>query len=593
MTATADLLRQAIQRHTAGDLAGAEQRYRQVLAAQADHPDATNLLAQVLCATGRQPLDLELARRAVVLRPEIAAFHNTLGTVLQANGQDDNAVSAYERALQLEPNNIDAVFNLAVLFHQQKLLDRALATITANGELFQHARVCNLAGELLLAAGDAQRAVSMFQAALERDPGSKTPLFNAWSAIQFFEPPSFHQAAAQLRQVWWNRHASRIDTLDTLPNPPAPGKVLHLGIVSPFFRQHVCGSFCREWIGRIDKSQFRVTCFSDLTDAADGTTQQIRDAADAWHDVSLLANEQTAAEIRSQEIDILISLGLHGRESRLEVLEYKPAPVVVVAVGPSGDCLLSDRAVDWVLADDHVLAADACTHPVLRMPDDYICFSPHPGMPDVGPPPSDSVGVVTFGSLSHPARLNDELIAVWCRILQAVERSRLILRYAHLDSQICQQRIRSSFERHGVGADRVECLGGAPFTDFMTTYNRIDIALDPFPSSGGLTTCESLFMGVPVVTQAGGTFAGRLSTSHLTNAGLPDLVTVSPQEYIETAVGLAADGPRRAELRRGLRNQVRNSPLGDGARYASNLQRRLRACWKSQMSGGSSNSPAR
>jgi predicted O-linked N-acetylglucosamine transferase (SPINDLY family) len=271
--------------------------------------------------------------------------------------------------------------------------------------------------------------------------------------------------------------------------------------------------------------------------------------------VGKLSDESLAARIRSDRIDILFDLGGHTGGNQLLVFARKPAPIQVKWVGYTGSSGL--MAMDYLLADPYqVEAGGEANYPekVLRLADDYICFDPPAEASEVGNLPALARRYVTFGSFNNPAKINPGVVAAWAKILRRVPESRLMLKYPGLDQPGTRGYYEGLFSAEGIAPDRLELLCWSRRAAMLAEYNRTDLVLDPFPYSGGITTCEALWMGVPVITWPGKTFAGRHSLSHLTNAGLTETVARDLPNYIELAVRLAHDLPRLAkwcaELRR-------------------------------------------
>jgi predicted O-linked N-acetylglucosamine transferase (SPINDLY family) len=214
------------------------------------------------------------------------------------------------------------------------------------------------------------------------------------------------------------------------------------------------------------------------------------------------------------------------------------------------------------------------------MPDDFGCYDPPAEAPAVGALPALANGFVTFGCFNLPSKITTRILDVWARLLREVPRSRLLLKYKGLDEGGTGERFRQMFAERGVAADRIQLSGWSPYAEFLTYYHRIDVALDPFPYTGGLTTCEALWMGVPVLTCPGETFASRHGLSHLSNIGLTETVAHNLDEYVEIGARLAGDLPHLADLRSGLRERMTGSPLCDGKRFADNLLAVVRHVWK-------------
>jgi protein O-GlcNAc transferase len=239
--------------------------------------------------------------------------------------------------------------------------------------------------------------------------------------------------------------------------------------------------------------------------------------------------------------------------------------------------------MDYLLADRHVVPVGSegyYRERVLRLPDGYLCYDPPAAAPPVGPLPSLTKGYATFGSFNNPAKITPEVVAVWAEILRRVPTARLMLKYRGLSERSMKGRYLDLFAAHDVPPQRLELLPPSPYAEYLAPYQQVDVALDPFPYSGCATTCEALWMGVPVITYPRETFASRHALSHLSNVGLTELVARDLEEYVERAVGLAGDLPRLAALRAGLRQRMATSPLCDGKRFVANLASVLRDVWE-------------
>ena len=295
-----------------------------------------------------------------------------------------------------------------------------------------------------------------------------------------------------------------------------------------------------------------------------------------------LSDEELDARVRQDDIDILIDLCGHSEGYRLGAMAREPAPLIIKWVGglinttgPSAiDYLISDAVETPPGVDEYYIEK------LIRLPDDYICYDPPIYAPEVGPLPALENGFLTFGCFNNPSKINSEIIRCWASILQALPNSRLLLKSGQYADAGYAEHIYQLFEQQGVAREQVALEGGVPHADLLATYNRIDIALDPWPYSGGLTTCEALLMGVPVVTLPGPTFAGRHSATHLVNAGMPELVVNSWEEYQERVSELASDLDSLSTIRQHLRDVLLQSPVCDGPRFAKHLTVALRAIWQ-------------
>jgi protein O-GlcNAc transferase len=299
-------------------------------------------------------------------------------------------------------------------------------------------------------------------------------------------------------------------------------------------------------------------------------TRRFQAAATEWRDVFGMSHERLAGQVRADRIDILFDLAGHTARNRLAVFARKPAPVQVSWIGYEGTTGLA--AIDYLLADRFLVPEGGerdFRETVLRMPDGYLCYDPPSAAPPPGPPPALRNGFATFGSFNNPAKITPEVVAVWSEVLRGAPASRLVMMYRGLGERAVRERYLALFAAHGVEPGRLDLRPWGTYADYLDTYHRVDVTLDPFPFSGGTTTCESLWMGVPVVTLPGRTFAGRHSLSHLSNLGLTETVAGSPGEYAALAVSLAGDPRRLSALRAELRPRVSASPLCDGGRFAA------------------------
>jgi predicted O-linked N-acetylglucosamine transferase (SPINDLY family) len=309
-------------------------------------------------------------------------------------------------------------------------------------------------------------------------------------------------------------------------------------------------------------------------------TERIKVACDTWRDTWTMGDETLAEQVRADRIDILFDLAGHTGE-RMLVFARKPAPLQATWIGYVGTTGLT--AMDYLIADRYHVPPGSEQHyreRVIRLPEDYVCFDPPSDAPEVGPLPAFQNGFVTFGCFNNSAKISSDVAALWAEVLTRVPRSRLVLRYRWLHDVRTRARYRDWFTSRGIDPARLDFAGGVPPAELLATYNRIDIALDPFPYSGGLTTCEALWMGVPVLTFPGVTFAGRHSLSHLANVGLKQLVAVSPADYVALAVSWTSALDWLADLRHGLRAQMAASPLCDGPRFAAHFLAALRGIWR-------------
>jgi predicted O-linked N-acetylglucosamine transferase (SPINDLY family) len=290
-------------------------------------------------------------------------------------------------------------------------------------------------------------------------------------------------------------------------------------------------------------------------------------------------DEDLAQTIRDDRIDVLVDLALHTSHNRLLTFARKPAPVQVTYLAYPGTTGLS--AIDYRLTDPNLDPPGSAELPYSEqsfwLPETYWCYRPLDAVAHLRPAARAAGRRLTFGSLNAPAKLSAPALRTWAKLLRLVPDSSLLL---CVQCASTADRLRRTISNEGVSPERVEFTSWQPHVEYLRLYDRIDVALDPFPYGGGATTCDALWMGVPVVTLAGRTAVGRGGKSILSNVGLSDLVADDTEEYVAIAMRLAFDESRRLRLRANLRKQIEASPLMDALRFARNVEAAYRQMWR-------------
>jgi protein O-GlcNAc transferase len=574
----------AVEHHQAGRLAEAEKIYHQVLAKQPDHAGALHLLGVLAVQMGEFDGAVELIRRAIRLVPDSAEMHFNLGNAFQNMGRFDEAIASFRRAIRLKPDLAPAYNNLANALRMIEQLDEAIAifhqALRLKPDLVE---AHNNLGSALKHVGRLDEAIAAYREAIRLKPDCTDAHGNLICALQFHPDCNAEMIRDEHRR--WNRlHAEPLKKfIQPHTNNRNPDRRLRIGYISPDFREHVVGQNLLPLLREHDHGQMEIFCYSNVV-RADAITGQIQGCADVWRDIVRISDSQAADLIRQDRIDILVDLMLHTAGNRLLIFARKPAPVQVTYLGYCAGTGL--KTMDYRLSDPHLDPPDSdlslyneCT---IRLPETYWCYSPCGPTPEPSPSPAATAGCITFGCLNNFAKISPAL-DLWAEILRMVPRSRLIVHSppgSHLSA------VRERFAGKGISPDRLEFLGRQPWPDYVRAYGRIDIALDPFPWSGGITTCDALWMGVPVVSLAGQTAVGRGGMSILTNIGLPELIAQTPQQCVHIAAALAGDLPRLVEQRSILRQRMRASPLMDAPRFAHNVEAAYRQMWRNWCAAG-------
>jgi len=392
--------------------------------------------------------------------------------------------------------------------------------------------------------------------------------------------PAWDMHSIFAEHVEWNRlHAEPLQRL-ILPhaNERDPMRRLRIGYVSPDFRHHPVGRFILPLLESHDRRQVEVFGYCQLA-VPDQLTAKLRSHTDTWRNITALSDQQAAELIRQDRIDILVDLAGHTADNRLLVFARKPAPVQVTYLGYPTTTGLA--AIDYRLSDRY-LKPDQSDDPYfteqsIRLEGTYWCYEPSLVNQAVNELPALSAKTITLGCLNNFCKVSPAALETWAGLLNKLDDSRLVLHSGHGSHR---ERVIRLMADRGIAADRLEIVGRVSPEEYFKTYQRIDIALDPFPFAGGTTTCDALWMGVPVVTLAGRTVVGRAGVSILSNVGLPELIARTPEDYVKIAVDLAGDMPRLAELRSILRRRMEESPLMDKMSYARGIEAAYRAMWR-------------
>jgi len=544
-----------------------------------DLSEAHNNLGVVLAEQGRLDEAIAAYRRALKLKPGNAEAHNNLGAALAAQGQFGEAVAAYRRALELIPNYPRAHNNLGNALRERGQVDEALAAYRRALELRpDYPEAHNNLGVALKDLGQLDEAIASFRRALQCDPGVASAHSGLIYTLHFH--PRHNASSISEECGRWNRQFSEPVKHFILPhaNNREPERRLRVGYVSPDFRAHVVGRYILPLFEHHTREQFEVLCYSGVL-LPDWMTERFRTLAGGWRNTVGVSDARLAEMIREDGVDILVDLTQHMAGNRLPVFARKPAPVQVSFAGyPEStgvetiEYRISDRYLESGSADDETGRKEQ-----VCLIDSFYCYDARGMEAEVNLLPALESGTVTFGCLNNFCKVNERVLSLWARVLGKVADSRLVI---SSPAGGHRPRIIEALEREGVAAPRVEFVGLRPLREYVELYHRLDVALDTFPYNGGVTTCDALWMGVPVVSLAGETPVSRAGLSLLSNLGLPELVAHSETDYVSIAESLAGNLPHLAGLRSTLSDRMRHSVLIDAPRFARSVEAAYRSMWR-------------
>ena len=551
--------------------------FRRTTELRPGHIGAFNNLALMLKSVGDIESAATVLIEAIANAPKSAELRFNLGNVFHAAGRLPAAEAAYRKAIELAPRHAEAHANLGAVLAEAGLKDKAeacfKAAIAINPDIMPaYVGLADLVDDGTMDAVAHRRTVLAMKPNLAAIRSSLLMCLHYVPGVSRDDLLAEHKTYGALTvqkdaPVFDPKH----DFMST--------RRLKVGFVSGDFRFHAMLFFALPVLEARDKSAFEIYCYS-TTAKTDPYTPEFRKAADHWRDVRALSAKDLAQLVVRDGIDILIDLSGHAPHNRLPAFAFKPAPLQVAwgdYVDTRGlgtiDVLLGD-AVHTPAEEDRFY-----TERVSRFAPDYICYRPPSYAPPVASAPCLKNGFITFGTFSEVTKVGATSVAQWAAVLKAVPKAKFLLNGYLFADGVRQGRIVSLFTDHGITADRLIFKGGDLHGAFLAQYAEVDVILDTAPYSGGLTTCEALLMGVPVLTVTGDRFCGRHATAHLLNGGYPEGVTASVAGLVEKAKALAVDPEGLGVLRTTLREKFLASRVCDVKAFTSDFYGALRAEW--------------
>jgi predicted O-linked N-acetylglucosamine transferase (SPINDLY family) len=644
MATIAESMALAWQYHQAGRFAEAEQGYRQVLQSAPSHTDAWYLLGTACHVQGKLGDAVACYEQALRLRPDYAEVHSNLGVAYRVGGRIADAIAHFREALRLRPSFADAYSNLGVILADKGEFDEAIRSLREALRLqpsspqahfnlgnalqqqdLDEAAVCyrravelrpayleayNNLGTVLISRGKLDEAAVCLRKALALAPGLAVTHNNLGNVfVDQGRPeeaagcygralecqPDFARAHSNLliclnynpsidldvlfakHRHWAERHAT-LATISPHANDRDPERPLRVGYFSPDFRHHAVAYFTLPIVSHHDPQRILVYGYAEVP-APDNVTRRFQSLAHGWRSTFGLSDAEVAEQIRTDRIDILVDLAGHTARGRLKVFALKPAPIQVAYLGYPNTTGLP--TVDYRLAD---AVADPPGEP-LRYTEEVVrlacafCYAPPETAVEVAPLPALASRRLTFGSLHHLAKLNGQVLDLWCALLRALPETRLLV-FRHSLHGSTRDYFHQQLVGRGIDPDRFELQAALGPGAHLGHYAAVDIALDAFPWSAHTTACESLWMGVPVLTLYGTRHAGRMAASILTSLGMTDWIARTPEEFIEIGKRQAADLERLGRLRSGLRALMATSQLCDGKSFTRQLEMTYRELWR-------------
>ncbi|MDT8301686.1 MAG: tetratricopeptide repeat protein [Sedimentisphaerales bacterium] len=471
--------------------------------------------------------------------------YNELAYICRCIGYLSEAIQYQTKAVEADPNNAELLANLA---------------------------------RMLIGTGKAEEGINLFQQAVEIEPANAAMHSNFLFNLHFL-PNLDPQMLFAEHERWGRIHAPASLAQVSHSNDPDPDRRLRIGYISPDFCSHPVAYFFEPLLDGHDPEAVEVFGYGNVR-MPGPVTERLKQKFDHYRNIRGLDDKTVVEMIQRDKIDILVELAGHTTDNSLLVMAHKPAPIQVTYLGSPDTTGV--EAIDYRFTDDKANPPESQkfnSEELVFLPDGFLCYKPSDSAPTVTALPASRNDFITFGSFNSPSEIHPHIIKLWARILRANPGSHILLKFGATTDNRMNRHYFSQFERWGISSSRVAICGWKPMDEHLGLYGQADIALDTFPCNGFTTTCEALWMGVPVISQVGKCHASRIGLSILNTVGLDFLAASTPDEYVAKAIALAANRKSLAQLRSSIRPLMKDSPLCDAKKFARKVEAAYRKMW--------------
>lgn len=520
--------------------------------------------------------------RAINMDPKNSEFAFFMGKLEMTRTNNDEAIKWFKKSIELNPDHsFSAWNNMGIIYGNDKKLEKAEEcyknSIKANPS--SSAPLSNLGG-VYSNRNQIDKAIELYKKAVELNPGDYRAHGNLCFTAAFYGVASPEERLSS-HQNWYDHHGRNLTPENVMFfNDRDPDKRLNVGFISSDFRTHPVNDFLNPLLKAFDKNKIKIFCYNNNA-LRDSVTEEIKETADEWREIHSSSLGSSQQLIRDDKIDILFDLSGHVAGNKMQIFCYKPAPIQISYLGyfaTTGVPTIDYWLTDWDLHPEDTV--EKTSEEIYRLPRCWLAYSPRVEASVPAPPPSIKNGYVTFGSFNNSSKIGPKTVAAWTEVLKALPTSRLILKGPGYDDKFIYDLKLKNFTDNGIAAERIELLGRIEdYKEHLAVYDKIDIALDTVDYSGGTTTAETMWMGVPVLTLVGDLMQERMSYSMIKAVGLDDWAAFSVDEFVEKAKKFAADEKGRADLRASIRETMASSQLCDSAGLARAMEEAFRDMW--------------
>jgi len=521
-----------------------EQAIREIIEQDPSRTDIMLVLGMVFKQTGQINKAKEWFEKILKQEPH-ALVYNELGYICQCTGHLSGAIQYQTKAVEAEPNNAELLGNLA---------------------------------GMLIETGKTQEGIELFRNAVEAEPSNAAVHSNFLFNLHYLPKPDPQNLFAE-HERWGRIHAPVSLAKVSHKNVPDPDRRLRIGYISPDFGSHAVMYFFESVLDGHNEKAVETYGYANVR-AISETTERIAQKFDHYRNIFGIGDKEVVALIEEDRIDILVDLAGHSTDNRIFVMAYKPAPIQVTYLGYFDTTAV--RSIDYMLTDsiaDPPGSQKFYTEELALLPDGFLCYRPADYAPPVTSLPADRNGHITFGVLCNNRKINPNIMELWAKILKANKESRLLLMFRTGNDPDMRNYYLSKFERLGIPSQRVAICGGTHHAEYLKYYSEVDIVLDTFPFNGATTTCEALWMGVPVISLVGELHVSRVGLSILTRIGLELFAASTSKEYVAKATALANNRQALESLRASMRERMNSSVLRDAKKFAGGVESAYRKMW--------------
>lgn len=601
----------AVQNHQRNNFSNAEKLYKEVLRENPNHADSHYNLGNILQELNQAEKAKSCFEKAIKIKPNYIEAHNNLGNLFHKFGEFKKAINCFEKAIKINSHLAVPYYNLGnaqkELGDYQKAKNCFLKAIEIKSDYIE-AHI-NL-GEVFQELSEHKKAINCFKQAIIIQPNSANAYYNFGVTLEklgeYQNAINYFQKAINLKPDYTRAHSNKLFNLFYLEevdpkhylfqakkfrlslkpinselllkyqfdvNP----KKIKVGFVSGDFRQHPVGYFLLDMLKYLKNKNLELTAYSN-SKIKDSLSVELKSHFTNWCEITDQDDEKVVNQIRKDGIHILLDLSGHSAKNRLPIFINKPAPIQASWAGYPGSTGIPE--IDYMIGDRFVTPENENGHfteKIFRLPLMWVCFSEPDLDVRISDPPVIKNGYVTFGSFNNLSKINDKVISLWSKILKSCPKSKIFLKAKRLDDSYLKEKIIDKFKENGINLNSIILEGSSSRSKQLNSYNKVDIALDPFPYSGGVTSLEAIWMGVPVLTKKGFRFVSHTTESINHNSGMSDWVANDENEYVKKAIKFSTDLELLTEINKNLRRKALKSPLFNSTLFAEQLNS---AFWK-------------